>query len=355
MMVCVLRLGSGLWAAFDTETGRLIDDGAGGPLPACDQIWAIAPGMDVTTRTVELPPQTNGRARAAVAFVLEDDLAADGEGLHIALENAATPARMVAVTARARMDAWTSELARLGVKADLLVPDYLALPVGASRACDGIVLARTPEGGFAAEAELARWLTAEAAQPVSSRALLQEIFSGLRSGPAINLLQGAYAPRRNWAGLRQQWRRASLLAASLLALGVVSQLAQAWHFNHRAAAAEARAEAVFRAALPEVKRVVNPRAQIRARVQEARASDSAGFLQMGNILFAAVSAVDNVEVESLRFDGKRGELGFALSLPSFEAVERIKAEIARQGGTVQEGGARQDGPRIHVDMTLRLL
>ncbi len=355
MMVCVLRLGAGTWAAFDTETGDLVDEGVAGPLPACDQLWAIVPGMDVTARTVELPPQANTRARAAVAFLLEDDLAADGENLHFALDGAATPARMVAVVARARMDAWLGQLAALGVKADMMAPDYLALPMPALRECAGIVLARTADGGFAAETELAAWLVEDSAPAVSPRALMQEMFATLRAGAAINLLQGPYAPRRNWAGLRHTWRRTALLAASLLALAVVGQLAEAWHYSRRAAAAEARAEVLFRRAMPEVKRVVNPRAQIRARVQEARASDSAGFLRMGNILFSAVSAVDNVELESLRFDGKRGEMSFALSLPSFEAVERIKAEIARQGGTVQEGGARQDGPRIHLDMVLRLL
>lgn len=356
MAVCLLHLGpSEAWAQFDPDTGHLLREGEGAP-PAGEPVWVVVPGAAVVTRYVALPPQVNARAHAAAAFLLEDDLAADGDTLHFALDTANTQTRMVAVTARTQMDLWRTRLAELGVKPTVITPDYLALPPGAVRACDGMVLARSAEGGFTVESELVSWVSdGLRAEPVSRAAMLREMFATLRQGASINLLQGAYAPRRDWAALGKQWRRAGELAAAVLALAVVGQLAEAWQYNRRADAAAARAEVILRRALPDVKRVVNPVAQMRARLLEARAADSSGFLQMSNILFGAVSAVEGVEVESLRFDGRRGEISFTMALPSFDALEKVKAEIVRQGGAVQEGGARQEAQRIYADMTLRLL
>src|SRR5690606_16246334 len=131
--------------------------------------------------------------------------------------------------------------------------------------------------------------------------LLQEAYANIRQG-ALNLLQGAYAPRKDWQAVLKVWRRAAVLsgaaAAAFLALFIVDSL----RLQHDAAAATARAEAAFRQALPEVGRVVNPRAQIRAHLQDMKAQASNGFLLSSDMLVGVIAENEGVALQVLRFD-----------------------------------------------------
>lgn len=355
------------WIVFDPISGAVVESGEAGdgrvlnPSGPIAQCLVVVPGTAVTAHRIDLPILSNARARIAVVSMLEDDLAADTNDLHVALAAAGAP-RLVAVTARNAMDTWLARAAALGMKPTLMIPDYLAIASSGEETKtylhDGLILARTPSGGFAAEPDLAAWLLDDAAQAsgataLSTRGVLEEAGHTLRAGVPVNMLQSAYTPRRDWSGVNKTWRRSAVLAASLAVALVAGQVAEGFRLTRQAEAAYARTEALARAALPDVKRIVNPKAQVRAALQQARASGSAAFLKMAEVVVGAVNAVDGTAVDSFRFDGKRGELVFALSLPSFAAADRVKSEIARQGGILQEGGARQEGARIVAEMTLR--
>jgi general secretion pathway protein L len=253
------------------------------------------------------------------------------------------------------MGAGAARLAALGVRADVLIPDYLAISKGPV-SHDGFVLMKSASGGFAAEPDLAHLLLETprgAVAPLSTARLLEDAYASLLAAVPVNLLQGRYAPRRDWAAAVRPWRRVGALAAGVVLAALVGLAAEGVRLNRAAEAATARAEASFRAALPEVKRVVNPRAQMRAYLQGANLTGSAGFLALSEVLVSAVSLVPDAEITTLRFDGKRAEIAATFSLPSFEAVEHIKREVTERGGLVQEGGARQDGSRILADMTVK--
>lgn len=353
------------WALFQGPGAaplRAGDVGADTALPQDlfpDRVWVVVPGVDVVLRHVALPQGARPRhARAGAAFALEEELAADPEVLHFALgdetqTNAAE--RPVAVVAVSTLSAWLARLAAWRVRPDVLVPDYLALNPGLA-AVGGMIVARTEAGGFAAEPEMLDWLLDSPSAPraVSAQTFLQEAYAVLQETPVINLLQDRFAPRRDWAGLLRPWRRAGGIAAALVLASVLGVIIEGARLNHQADAATARAEAVFRAALPEVTRVVNPRAQMRAHLQNTVLTGEGGFLALSDVIVAAIAAVDGAEVAALRFDGRRGEMAATVSLPTFDALEQLKSVMTARGASVQEGGARQDGGRILTDMTVRL-
>lgn len=347
------------WALFEAPAGVPVRAGTmAGPLALdpVDRVWALAPGADVTVHAVDLPAEAGERrVAAAAAFALEDELAVDPAQLHFALGTAVAGKSRVAVASHDAITAWTARLAALGVKADILVPDFLVI-ANSPVAHGGLILARTADSGFAVEPDLAAYLleTLEPVPAITSAALLQDAYAALVAAAPVNLLQGRYAPKRDWGAITRPWRRAGALAAAVLVAGVIGVAIEGARLNSQAEAATARAEAVFRAALPEVKRVVSPRAQMRAHLQSANLAGAGGFLALSDILVSATAAVPDAEVATLRFDSKRGEIAATFSLPSFDAVERVKNEMAGRGGAVQEGGARQDGARILADMTVRL-
>jgi general secretion pathway protein L len=323
---------------------------------APERVWVLTCGAAVTVHAIELPVDASERhALAGAAFALEDNLAVTPDALHFALGAAKAKKRLVGVADHGVMARWLARIAAYGLQADLLTPDFLAQPEGGVM-CNGRVLMRTPEGGFTAEPDLAPWLMgSDVALPtLTTEDFLTRAYAALSEGPALTLLQGRYRPRRDWRGLARPWRRAGALAAGVAAIALLGLVVEGVRLNRQADAATVRAEAVFRAALPEVKRVVNPRAQMRAHLQGVNLAASGSFLALSEVIVAATAAVEGAEVSSLRFDGRRAEAAATLSLPTFDSVEALKAEMIKSGGVVQEGGARQDGARILADMIVRL-
>ncbi len=386
-----------LWGLFDkgVERARHLGRQAAGQAfnfsadETPDQTWVVVPGAHILARTVTVPAQSESHLRKAAAFMIEDDLAVDSAGMHIALApESAAPERVVAAVAHATMRAWAARLLDLNLKANILVPEFLAVRAAPSEATivdrGDLVTLRRDETGFTIESSALELLVEGAlknvrairlvssaparllagpltslrdcvrSEPLSDAAMLDETFAVLSAGAPLNLLQGTYAPRRNWPAVGQEWRRAAILAAAALLLGLCLAIVDTVRLTRHAETAAARAEAVFRQAVPDVKRVVNPRAQIRAALQELKSRSSTGLLRTSDMIFGVVSEIDGVEIQSLRFDAKRGDMAVTLSLPTYDVIERVKTGVKQRGGAVQEGGARQDGDRIVADITVRV-
>ena len=328
------------------------------PLPA--RVIAVVPGTAVLLREVQVPSQSDSAVRKAAPFLLEDDLAVDAADMHFALGAATDAGRWVAAVSHADMQRWQEQITALGVRATHLVPDYLAVRAAgeAPRIVDAgtHVIVRSGQGAFAAEAALLPWLTDGTFPPatqISETTRLEEAAAEVNDGAPLNLLQGAYAPRRDWHGVGQVWRRAAALSAAAAVVGLMVLVSDGLRLARDADAATARAEAIARQALPETKRIVNPRAQVRAALTELQSKGGNGFLRASSVLFTAVSEVDGVQINTLRFDAKQGDITATLSLPSFEAMERVKAAVKQRGGALQEGAARQDGGRVAAEITVK--
>jgi general secretion pathway protein L len=384
-----------LWGVFEKNSGRILRSGKQPADQAFtlteeeapDQTWVVVPGTQVLARTITVPPQADTHLRKAVSYMLEDDLAVDSAEMHFALGSESTDEhRLVAAVSHAMMKTWIARLSALELKANILVPDFLAVPVVRGEAViidrGDVVTVRVGEIGYTIEPSAFEWLldtfknvrairlltntsdllsgplqvfrdlvTSEA---LSDDKLLAESYLALSGGGQINLLQGSYAPRRNWGAIGREWRRAAVLVGAVLLLGLGLLIVDSVRLSRHADMATARAEAVFRQALPDIKQVVNPRVQMRTRLSDIKTRVSTGFLRSSDIIFRVVSGVDGAEIQTLRFDAKRGEAAVTLSMPSYDAIERVKAGVKLSGGTVNEGGARQDGDRIIADITVRV-
>ena len=95
----------GLFADGLTASGRALADV---PADRADQVWAVVPGGDVLMRRVEIPARSDAQARAALPYLLEDDVAVELDGLHFAMGPAGGDGRRpVAVVSKTKMDIWT--------------------------------------------------------------------------------------------------------------------------------------------------------------------------------------------------------------------------------------------------------
>ncbi len=384
------------WALFDDDKGAIVSAGCaatgekfsfnGHNTP--DRVWVVLPGEAVTVKSVEMPAVSETRAREAVSFLLEDDIAVDRGTLHFALGERNSNRRLIAYAAKSEMDAWVNVLSEMGVEPTALVPDYLVAGVAESAVSitehDGMIIARVAEGGLTIERDAFTYIVSDllpasgdirvyaddpskflptglaqserviSAPALSDSKILELAYAALSGTKPLNLLQGKYAPRRKWALPGTHWRRAAILAGASLALAAALQIAGGIRLNSETNAAYARAEAVFHDAMPQGTRLVNARTQMRAHADQLNAGASNTFLSTSGLLYAGVAAVEGAEIDSLRFDGAQREVAVSLSLPSFDTMEEIKSIVSSNGGIVREGGARQQGERIVADITVQV-
>jgi general secretion pathway protein L len=125
---------------------------------------------------------------------------------------------------------------------------------------------------------------------------------------AIDLLAGEFA--RHGAGLDSLRlpRVAWALAAAVLALQFGATVADGWRLERERRALEAEREAIFRAAFPEAKTVVDPALQMRRNLADLQRSR--GRASASDFLSLATSAAkaDPVPAKRLVYAGGRLEI-----------------------------------------------
>lgn len=350
-----------------------------------DEIAVVVPGGDVVLHGVNVPVRAETQARIAASFALEDELAVDREEVFFALGPPAEAgwSRSVALVAVSKIDAWLSALKKIGISPNILVPDFLLLPsdehtLRIVERGERILVRGAENIGFAADVSLlplvlsdllkrneitsvevaaadADLLTPEggwgsrnvSAMPApSDDAFAEFALDNLASAATLNLLQGAYAPHRSvWKGF-EVWKRAAALAAAICIAYVGLLGVEGWRYASEAGRREARAEAVLRAAFPDIQRVVNPRAQMRARLADTGGGNPDQFFDLAAMVYGAANPLPTVEIEGMQYDNLRGDLAVDIAFQSYPDLEQLKTVITENGGVVEEGGSRQQGNRI---------
>ena len=122
--------------------------------------------------------------------------------------------------------------------------------------------------------------------------------------------------------------------------------------NQSASDVRAETAEIFQTAFPEVSRVVNPRAQLRALSASGNAGEPE-FLILSGYLAAAMQSAEGVTIDSMRFDSGRQELNVSVLFSSYSALAELRNAIEAAGGAVEEGGSRQVGSQRSGELTVR--
>lgn len=169
------RTTSGLvsWRVFDSH-GNGIGYAQQGtlqelaPQAAQRQLIVLTPGQDTTLLDANIPTRNRQKLLQALPYALEDRLSSDIDDLHFAPgspeDGQAVP---VAVTAHAVLEDWQTALTDAGLRADAMLPDFLALPLtGANWSLviqdDCLLVRENTSHGFATRLSLAQSVLAMA-------------------------------------------------------------------------------------------------------------------------------------------------------------------------------------------------
>ncbi|WP_158266379.1 type II secretion system protein GspL [Allosphingosinicella deserti] len=343
--------GIGRFAAID-EAGTF------SPVARPDDIRdciVVVPADQVALHWVELPDglapaQALAAARLMVAELSAEPIAA----MHVALgARSETGATCVALVSAATMAHWLSLLAQNGVSARSIVPETALLPAPA----DGLVrfdagataLCRGPDEAFALEAPIAALVLGN--RPV--RALTQAEWEGgiasALSAPLVDLRQGPFARRRMHVE-RGFVQRAALLVFAILAVTIAAQLVAAYRDSAASGRMEAEARSIASAALPRGRSVVDPPAQLKARLAEL-GGGAGGFSAEASMLFAALRETPQASLAGLGY--RDGALSVTIGADAPATLATLRTRIQAAGYAIAGPPPKRNETGIEVQWLVR--
>lgn len=355
---------SARWFVLEHD-GRILSGPVAGlpPAPAPDT-WVLVPGEEVLLLDAPRIARQRRQLEQGIGFAIEEQLAAPVEQCQVCIAAEAGERVTVCVTARERLDAWLAALAAQGISATHLLPDLALLPwqQGPSLLLDGerALLRHAEAGAFAGRIEeLEVWLAALqengveaplqvcathaalAALPEAVRAWpgglvtqalelpLAALLPQLEAAQGFDLLQGAYAPRQRSAGRRQLWRWAAAVGGLGVLLGLGGMALERSQLQRQHALERSRMQALLQQALPEVQRVVDPRAQLLAELKRRGGQARDGVLPMLARLGPVLSGSGRYTLDAIEY--RSGVLDLTLRAGDVATLDQLREQAASLG------------------------
>ncbi len=390
----VVRLGSHAqqpipWVTWSDEQQGVISSGV---LPGADALPSLgerAGGRPVDVlvdssalrlTAVTLPAKAQRQANKAVPFLLEESLAEDVERMHFVIGPRQGDQLAVAVVSHATMTLWQSWLADAGLACKRMVPDVLALPLVAESALallvlEDQILLRT--GLAAGEVMDHAWFGALAPRLVADSDLpwalysdievpegvvtqpqplelpMQVLAQGLAKAP-LNLLSGGYAPSRELGKVFRIWSKVGIAASVLFVVALIHNGLSLHQLKQQRLALTAQQAEIYKGLFPREQRVVNPSAQLQAKLRTLGGGAGGGeLIPMLAKLAPAFSAEPEVRPQGLRFDAGRGEVRLQLSGKSFAQFEQFR-QVASRDFEVDQGALNNDETGVTGTLTVKV-
>lgn len=366
---------------------------AGNPPPQAvaraQRIVAVVPADDVLL--LDAPRVSNQRAQFAKAlpFALEDQLVSSVEDMHFAFPERLSAERVpVAAVSRKTVQAWIDRLAETGVRADAMFAETLLLPVSDDAGTVAIEAKRatwrsTPSQGGTCDVDgLAEWLAviragepalraldvydfrrAAPALPLADRGLryhpspsdfLSFLAAQTSSEPAINLLQGEFAPLHRQAPTQKLWRRAAILAAAAVVLAFVYLIADYMKTSHQADQFEASERQILHDTFPQMDKVPgDPRQLMQSALNNLRGgADATGLLHTLTQIAPILASTTRTTLTGMEYHNATLELG--LRTPDVQTLDRMREQLATLPGITVQVTSANTGSDGGVDGRIRI-
>jgi general secretion pathway protein L len=168
----------------------------------------------------------------------------------------------------------------------------------------------------------------------------------LAQRPGTNLLQGAYAPRSNWAALFKPWRVAACLLAATAVLALVLQGAEFWRLSRSDAAltelvASACQRVVGNASTSGCQR------EVRQRLGSGAATANESFLS--TLAAVAVARDADTRIDALSYRNRAMDLQLiAPSVPKLDEFSRELEQTRRFDVEIEAANQSDDGTEGRV-------
>lgn len=395
------------WIVVDSSGARL-GPPVKGPLSAAKidvgerRLIVLLPASNVLTTSVELPVKSPAKIQQALPFALEEFLADDVEDLHFAAgarrDNGKIP---VSVINRATLEQWLDKLADAGLTPDALVaetyglasiPGTISVLIANDQVFvndgDDTELAMQgvgPADALAAIGALDDGLGEEPAEDVPGvprhvliycepggeetyshdfvalrhdfdsvdvkllpDGVLPRLAVTVATGAGVNLLQGEFGAKTEYANLLRPWRFAAILLLALGGVGLAAKAIDYAQLSRQEAGLKERFLAEYREIAPGTDEVRDPVAVISSLRARAGAGGGAPtvFLQSLEQLSQALRENSEARIQAISY--RAGVVDVRLSAPSVSVLDNIQ-RLIDQGGSFEAAiqSTDQDGEKVN--------
>lgn len=318
----------------------------------------LLPASEVLLQEIDLPVKSNVQIKKALPFAMEELLAEDVEHYHFAWFRLPLGKLAVAAVAHEKLAAYVERFRKVGLELDGVYPDCLCLPYrpGAVSVLfdDDLALMRLGQcqGGCIEIAFFPRLLS-----KLSDDASVHQLYVWARHMPAdfpfeycresystplqlfaegyhadseLNFLSGPYAPKHKSGDRWRQWIPALVIAVIAMMIQYAGLLNQNRQQRNSLAMLETQTLDLFKQSFPEVKRIVNVKAQADQQLAELKkgAATSSGFMR---ILFKSGEFLKgNLGVRLRKLNFVNDSLQLQLEATDIGELERFKQDLQSQ-------------------------
>ncbi|ACT59150.1 type II secretion system protein GspL [Hirschia baltica] len=343
-----------------------------------DKFILVLKGQEIASFRTPLSAKSNAQLRSIAPFAIEDDVSAEIEDQHVSIAygDTGTKRYTLSVITNEKMVYWSDTVKRAGLVATKIVPDYFCLPIEDARISCANLVDRSVfryghwgacfDTGF--DSKLLDKIIASGVSQNDNIAELDQLsyrdFSEGGVDPLdvlavqavkekFSLQQGQFEARNLGGKLDlKEWRLpVGLAAAAILAMAAFN-FVEGIAFNREAKALQATIEADVKRVFPDVKRIVNPKAQLKTLTSGN--GEASAFLQLSGLISTGINDVDGISLDALRYDARRREIQASIVYEDYEQLTQFREIIENLGGTFREGGSRQIGNRRAGEITVTL-
>lgn len=336
------------------------------------QTVVVLPTSVASLHLLELPKLSVRKAREAIPYALEEELAEPVTELHIAFgrEVDASGRYRVVVVNRLRLRAWMHELEALELTFDAITLDWFAVHVNevCATATDLLVHDEAVIGAFS-PLLAAKYLKAhpDAQQGFAfddSEASLQQleiaahegsyrlfVAKRLLEGEYINLCQGSFQHRaQGEAGFK--WYGVCAVLLGVWFVSVLGINAFALHRLHvKQAALDVQIAKGYHVFFPEATQVISPRFRIERFLSQTSGTSQDAFWTLLDA-FAEGVALHALDIEQIRF--RDNILWVNVIARDFALLEAFEARLKKVGVHVKQTQASTRDNQVSATLELRL-
>ncbi|MFM9852385.1 MAG: type II secretion system protein GspL [Sphingomonadaceae bacterium] len=317
-----------------------------------DVLVAIAPAHAVALHWLDLPGLAPAQARGAARLVAaEKSLISDDDAFVACGEQAeGEGARIVAIADRADIKHWIARL-----DPDVILPSPLLLDKGH----DGFLRAnlghetvlRGADIGFADDEIVTPLVVGDASLETLEPAAVEAMIVASTHSPDINLRQGEFARKRDWAIDRRWLRQIGGAIAALLLISLAIPLIEIARLSWVTATVEQTSASLAQTALGEAVPADQAAASLDARLAAVRGG-GAGFVATAGAVIQSIQTTANSELTAMSFSPD-GIMRVTIRASTAAELDAAQVRMRGAGLTVTAGPVNPSQGQPIVDVEVR--
>lgn len=376
------------WLVWSTDQQAVI---ASGEIAGLDQLEDLAPyaaqrptllllsASDVVLTQVAIPSGASRQLESMLPYLVEEEIAQDVDEMHFTILAKSGGVAQVAGVDRQWLRSCLDSLRALQFDVRRVVPDVLAIPhsegLSALQIGDEWLVRKSEFSGLSIDVQWLplfsqsqwvrdgeNWLALNAYTPLPElqlaegqewhnqpAALVMQLLTEQALSHKINLLSGEFKTKSSWNKYWQVWRKAAIAAGLLVVVSTGYQLVQANQYESTAQSYRAESERIFRSIFPDKQRIPTVSYLKRQMSDEVALLSGGGggehVLSWLDKLPETLRNVSAIQVQSLRFDGNRGEVRLEAVSKDFQTFEQARVQL-EEHFSVEQGQLSRNGEQV---------